>query len=730
MNHLFPCLGLVSFGSAGMLLWCLAAATPLVIHFLSRRARQVTDWAAMEFLRAALRKNSRRRWIEQWLLLALRALILILLAVAAAQPAASRWLVDRPPVESPGHTHTLLVLDASYSMGYRAAERTRFESAKERARHIVAQGVQGDGFSLLLMADPPRSIVGDVAFDRTDVQQEIDGLQLTHGGASLLATLEETDRIIQSAAARHPRLAEHRVIFLTDLGRTTWDEAQSAAVAARLAALAEGARLQLVDVGEAEAANMALTRLAADTAFPVVHDRLAFEVELHNFGQNEMPAQRVELLVDGRNVAERALRVPAGGRATTTFWHAFDSPGEHVVEARIDGDRLDVDNHRWLSVPVRETIRVLCVQGEQDAGRYVALALAPEAAGSSRVRPELVLENALAELDLHAYDCIWLCNVDRLDRQEANLLHGYVARGGGLVVTLGDQVQMDNYDQELGGKLSGRRVLPARLERIMDARDRGAGPFRLDPRGYEHPIVAPFRGHERAGLLTAPVWRYVRASPYAREAAHIALYFDSGDPAIVEERIGRGRCLLATTAFSLSSVDASGSPWSALPAWPSFPPLVHSLLQASLQGHLQLRNVLVGEALSAPPPADGDETTVTVTDPAGRVERAPVRIEGEHRRWYYHAAAQSGVYTIAALAGQGGAQWFAANVDTRESDLSRAGSLPLPQPSGSSAAAQRAADFRAPGKEGRPLFRAALGVLLALLLAESLLAWRIGRGAA
>jgi hypothetical protein len=730
MNLLPPPIGLASFASAWMLLWGAAAAIPLVIHLLSRRARQVTAWAAMEFLKAALRKNSRRRTIEQWLLLALRTLILILLALAVAQPVASWWLVDRPPVESRGHTHTVLVLDASYSMGYRAADKTRFELAKQQARQIVAQGDQGDGFSLLLMADPPRGIVGDVAFDRADVQQEIDGLPLTHGGASLLATLEETDCVIQWAAARHPRLTQHRVFFLTDLGRTTWDEAQSRDVRERLGVLAERATLTLLDVGEADAANLAITRLAAGSSLLAVNDRVTFEVELHNFGKSEVPSQRVEMLVDGRSVAEHSLRVAAGGRATTAFSHAFDARGEHIVEARIDGDLLDTDNHRWLSVPVGETIQVLCVQGEQDAGRYVALALAPETMGRSRIRPELVLENALVELDLSRYDCVWLCNVGRFDREETNLLHRYVQRGGGLIVTLGDQVQADNYDQELGGRLSDRRVLPARLDRIMGARQ-----YRFDPRDYQHPIVAPFRGHERSGLLTAPVWRYFRAIPYERDAAKIALYFDSGDadggdPAIVEERIGQGRCILATTAFSLSSVDASGNPWTALPTWPCFPPLVHNLLLASIQGRIQQRNVRVGEPLAASPPAEGDETTVTVTDPAGRVERAPVRMDGPNRRWRYHGAEQSGVYKIESLSGNAGVQLFAANVDTRESDLARVDRASLPRQFSDRPAAERAANARLSAKEGRPLFRAVLGAMVILLLGEALLAWRIGGASA
>ena len=57
-----------------MLGWLAAAAAPLIIHLLSKRKYREVPWAAMQYLLAALRKNSRRIQIEQWILLAVRTL--------------------------------------------------------------------------------------------------------------------------------------------------------------------------------------------------------------------------------------------------------------------------------------------------------------------------------------------------------------------------------------------------------------------------------------------------------------------------------------------------------------------------------------------------------------------------------------------------------------------------------------------------------------------------------
>src|SRR5687768_16024252 len=74
------------FGSGVMLWWAAAAALPLLIHLWTRRHFRETRWAAMTFLLAAMQKHSRRIRLEQWLLLALRIAIPLVLALALANP--------------------------------------------------------------------------------------------------------------------------------------------------------------------------------------------------------------------------------------------------------------------------------------------------------------------------------------------------------------------------------------------------------------------------------------------------------------------------------------------------------------------------------------------------------------------------------------------------------------------------------------------------------------------
>ena len=58
---------------------------PILIHLLNRRKFREMRWAAMRFLLAAIRKNQRRIRIEQWLLLAIRTLLILLVVAGDGQ---------------------------------------------------------------------------------------------------------------------------------------------------------------------------------------------------------------------------------------------------------------------------------------------------------------------------------------------------------------------------------------------------------------------------------------------------------------------------------------------------------------------------------------------------------------------------------------------------------------------------------------------------------------------
>ena len=174
---------------------------------------------------------------------------------------------------------------------------------------------------------------------------------------------------------------------------------------------------------------------------------------------------------------------------------------------------LDVDNSRWLVVPVREEVRVLCVAGREGAAKYVADALNPNPAGDSPIRPVIVSEGDWPKWSYPnsiACSCATWHSLRRTKRtgSRATRLRAEGSCSFSAIASL-----PENYNAP-APTATQSAAFPRGWRRCWSANRK----FGLDPLEYRHPIVAPFRGRERAGLLTTPIARYYRLEVATRTA--------------------------------------------------------------------------------------------------------------------------------------------------------------------------------------------------------------------
>jgi hypothetical protein len=729
-------IGFESFASPA-LLWGLAlAAVPLIIHLLNKRKHREMNWAAMQFLLEAVRKNSRRLRIEQLILLAVRTLLLVLVVFALAEPLVRNLGVFFQPRQP---KHKIIVIDASLSMGLQTPEERLFDRAKDTARAIIEEGHQGDVFNLVRLSNiPPAVIVPTPAYQTTKVIEEIEQMQLPHGRGELLACLGKIEDLLKLA----PEVPRKEVIIISDFQRATWaggttEDAPRAR--ALLKKFDELGGLVLVDLGQSDAANVAITSLEGLDAFVTTARPAPFRATVRNFGPERVTGRLLELLVDDKLVEQRAVDLNAGGETVELFAVPFAYAGEHQVLVRLQKDALPLDDTRWLAVPVKERIRVLCVSGGSSAsgaGRatdYLELALAPAGGRPSaavprrgQIEPTVINEGELQGFDPASYDCVFLCNVRMFTDREAQTLETYLKGGGGVVWCLGDQASAENYNQVFYRQGAGS--LPARLgDRQGDPIQRESV-FAFDPGDFSHPIVSAFQGNSDAGLESTQQYAYIRAALPPKGAARVALAFDTGDPAIVELPYGRGRSILVTT-----SVDER---WGVWPLWPSFLPLIHEIVHFAVSRRWGDRQRLVGEPLTEIFPATAVDVDVAVGRPDGQTQVARVVPQDASNQFVYENTNESGVYEVNFAHPLARSELFAVNVDPRESNLAKfvqeeiADEL-LPGVEFSyltSWPGEELDPADSPNAERGGLTRWMLYALLYLMLAEQMLAWDFHKG--
>ena len=387
------------------------------------------------------------------------------------------------------------------------------------------------------------------------------------------------------------------------------------------------------------------------------------------------------MLVDDAAVGEQTVDVAAGGESSLHFVHRFPSAGAHAVTMRTSGDRLELDNSRWLVLPVRSEIRVLCVAGREGAAKYLANALNPNPGGDSPIRPIVIAEGDLADAQLADFDCVFLCNVAQLTASEAERLAHYAAVGrrrcdfprrSRRARKLQRALAKASTAQRSAAVTSGRHRADRRTAAV---RSRPARLSASDRRAVSRPRAGRPADDARQSPLSARCFQQpTRRGNRRRAAGRRSVHRDGA--------VGRGRTVLVATDGSLSSVDpASGEAWTTWPTWPSFLPLVRELLAYASGGQQTQWQQLVGAPLSgsigesASPPAGSDE--LQMVRPDGRAASVSLRSTPAGPEWSYTDTDVSGIYTLRGLP-QGRTQQFAVNVDTAEGDLAKIDPQQLP----------------------------------------------------
>lgn len=723
----------------------LLAAVPLLIHLLNRQRHRPMPWAAMRFVQAAWKRTRRRARFENLILLLLRMAAVALLAFAVARPFAGGSSPLAGLTDS--RRDLVLALDGSASTGWRGSARSVFESILERARAHLNEldGGRGDRVRLFLCGAHPRLLSWRSPEEALELLSTL--AEPTDEPFDLAATLAALRELAAEDARANGRSAlEMRL--LTDLQRHSFDpapdEAQGGASAPsaieELEALrALGARVLVEDLGPAEPQpeNVAVTDIALSD------DRLALDlpaevsVRVQNFGP-QTEGVRLALEVDGERRPVRALDVPGRGEAREVFEVAFAASGDHTLVARLESDRLTVDDARALVLRIPPPLRVLLVDGEpafeidRDETGYLALALSPPGDdGPGRLPAPFqveVVEPARfgsGETDLADFDVIVLANVPGLSPTTQARLEQRIAAGAGLLVTVGDGVASNVQAWNRLFSSEGAGLLPAELFEPVPVADRRRDWWRVQSFQEDHPALRFFADERWKALLTeVPIYNFLgaKALPDARVLA--SLDDPGSSPLLVERGYDRGRVFLWLTTIDPAWARVAESPRTLVP-------LVHELLRCAGTPDAPALNVELGVPFVAEL-ASYPQRPVVLRPDGGRrpLEAEPSEVApGVWRLPPVTDTDRSGLYRVEI---EGAAALpFAVHLDTAESDLERLAPTALeklhPALVLASGDASDAGDLELDSGAQGELWRALAIACLAALVGESLWAAWIGR---
>jgi hypothetical protein len=718
----------------------LAAAIPLAIHLVGRSRARVVAFAAIDFVIRSNRRVARRLRLRRILLLCVRAMAAAAVAMVLAKPYVEAQ-TDLPA--SIGHPQSVvLVLDNSASMGYRLKGERLFDAARRRAREVLDLLGRESQVALVLAAEgeepvgpeggrPSRSgaPVGELSGDRFRLRRALDDVPLSARATDVPAALRRAAQILT-----HAPHAERRVILFSDV-------TGASLVGAEPPWPAGGPELTVIDAsGGAPLPNRAVTRIDVEPAVELGGRGVRVTAEIANWAERPAAKVAVALKVGARTVARGFVDLPANGTASKGFHHTFPEGELFDVTVALDEDALPIDDRRYARVEVRREVRVLLIDGDprtvrhEDELFYLETALRPGDRTDSQLAVTVATADELAQRRLGDFDVVFLCNVKALSRERVADLEGFVRRGGGLFVSVGDNVDAEAYAATMAPLLPQalrdvRVAAPAAGARPEGETEETGGGERLRGVDTRHPMLAVFAGQPE-GLKTARFRRYFLLQPDPRARAlegdrerslssgrATVLRFESGAPALIEAPLGQGRLLLFT-----STVDRD---WDDLPIRPGYLPLMQQAARHLARS--PLREPEPGGIVGRPyaiPLGRGD-SRLEVRLPSGQSHLyEPGEVTGRENLVYLDTE-EPGFYRVLAAASAAGqlrerpAAEFVINVDPRESDLRHVA------PAKAEGRRLAAATSRArPGMRRVELWHGVALALLLLLFGEALLVRR------
>lgn len=652
----------MGFGNIGLLVGMVLGIVPIVIHLINRRRAKLRRFAAIEFLLMSDKRLARRLKLKQILVLALRVALVLALAFALAKPYLEPDTAPGRDVSEPGAI--ALVIDDSASMLAQGEDgERRLDRALAEARALIDAGGPRTSFAVIAMGAPARLLTPGLTYDHQVATRALEQIRPAGRAGDLEGALAEAGRVLSESGER-----ERRIHVLSDLAAHAWQPLSAAWTWVPVTSF-ERPPLEVRPV----APNVAVVDVrVGDPGRANDKGEVPLEViaKVQNFGEAESPVT-VELRLGAAVVAE-VVSVQAGATREVPFKLGL-APGASQGTVSLKpspSNTLDQDDTFYFVVGARRAVQTLIVNGAPrstdwlDELFFLRAALAATAPGETPIETRVVQTSELTPARVDAADVVVLANVGTLAKEQTLVLEQFVERGGGLLVTAGDQWGGGEPGQleELTRRYGKLLPFPVReLKSVGKVDDPRAVLLALSLTSvdFAHPIFKVFDALEDASLFKAHVMTHVLVDTAGRPEARVLASFTGGIPALVEAPLGRGRVLLVTTTIDRD--------WADLALRTSFPPLMQRIC-AYLARALERPGgpgITVGEEAHVAVP-DGRGPLVLVRPDGAEV---PLDAPEDAATAFVGALDLAGHYLVMRAGERERALPFAVNVDRRESDL-------------------------------------------------------------
>ena len=502
-----------------------ALAVPLLLHLRQRDRDRPQPFPSFMFLEQLTIRTDQRQRVSDWPLLLLRALALLLLVLAFSRPL---FRGGRAGGADARRRAVVLLVDRSQSMGYAGV----WAHALDSARAVIAGLGRGDRVAVVAY-DDAAEVLQRLTTDKASATGSLARLAPRSRGTRLAPALRTARQLLLDAP-----FAAAEIVVVSDLQR-------AGAVGVAGVELPTGVTVRGVRVGPDSWANSTIQSVDARRVANGDRTLLAIKARVQSHGLTTARDVAMSLVLNGRDAAVQRTTLRTDGETVVTFEPVPAPDGAVALRVALPPDALTADDTLTAVVPRDDQLPVSLTGSGAGATMFFERALAIGRAPVIRVGRSIA-----SGKEGDAVRVYW----DRLPDASAE---AFVQGGGGVVIVAGPSLAT--------GRGAPPAFVPARFGGLTDRLSDRGGTLR-DVR-TEHPLFAMFREAPDA-LGAVRLWRYARLEPVP--SADVLARFDDGQPAVLEQRVGKGRVLLLALPLDNTAGD--------FPLQPAFLPFVRQLM--------------------------------------------------------------------------------------------------------------------------------------------------------
>ena len=483
----------------------LAVGLPVYIHLLRRHTTTPRPVSSLMFFERGTQSSTRHRRLRYLLLFALRALVMLLLVIAFANPFLRRS-------SSVSDRLMLVVVDNSFSM----RDGTRLADAKREALKILGARKPSQRAQVMTLGGDLQVLTQPIQ-DSAALRAAVESIQPSdsHGNFGELG--------------RGMRALTETVHAPVELH--LFSDMQASNMPVNIADMVMPGNVSLVLHPVAKASVPNWTVESVEAPGQLVDPKRARVLAVITGHQTPAATRTVSLIINGTVASTRKAEVLPDGRATVTF-DSLDVPyGASRCEIRIDSaDEFPADDASSFAVKRADPERILFVHQATDSRSplYFGAALTAAAQASFVLQP--INAAQAADVDPAKYAFVVLSDVASIPSILENSLMRDVHNGGNVLIATGTSE-------------AHHQRIPVFGESVTDAHfySRTGGFSTIGQMDTSHPAMKDAAGWADAKFFYAAV---VDAG-HSRVAARLA----DGTPLLLDKQIGQGHVLLLASGL-------------------------------------------------------------------------------------------------------------------------------------------------------------------------------------